>query len=108
MIRFIFGNFKRSIDSRLITYAVSSNDSSINELIDIGSSRFENLYNISLREKKYALLLSRTINREVTVDIDPVLLAGANIWFHLFNHEWKGDVIWLNVCTVIGFFIRMI
>lgn len=85
-----FGNFKRSIDSRLITYAVSSNDSSINELIDIGSSRFENLYNISLREKKYALSLSRTINREVTVDIDPVLLAGANIWFHLFNDEWKG------------------
>ncbi|WP_291589279.1 polysaccharide pyruvyl transferase family protein [Bacteroides sp.] len=85
-----FGNFAHSISSRLITYAVSSNDSSIKELIGVGSSQFDNLCNISLREEKYALLLSKAINREVTVDIDPVLLAGASVWFPLLDDKWKG------------------
>lgn len=85
-----FGNFTYGISSRLITYAVSSNDSSIKELMAVGSSQFENLCNISLREEKYALLLSKAINREVTVDIDPVLLAGASIWLPLLNDKWKG------------------
>ena len=67
--------------TKLIGYAISSNQESIRKIgQDNWNSIFNNFTSISFREKALADLLYKLYGKEVDVCFDPTLLTDINIW----------------------------
>ena len=84
------GQFPHNNTSRIISYAISSNDSSVEELLREKTQELATFHHISMRESKYADIISRRLSKDITVDIDPVLLASPDSWQPLLNKAFEG------------------
>lgn len=90
MDKFYFGSFKRPQHSKLMSYAISSNEKSISQ-IDI--SKLKNIVNLfdvlSFREEYISSLVEHLSGRKNRIDIDPTLLQKADFWKSITNDRWK-------------------
>lgn len=88
--RFYFGDFTCQGGSKLVSYAISSNELSIKLLGKDRLTQYANNFSVlSFREQKIRKLVQEMTNVESRLDIDPTLLAKNSIWDPLINDKWK-------------------
>lgn len=84
------GFFNRKKNSKVAAYAISSNLKSIEcigeALLKDASSNFNNL---SFRESVIAKEISRILKRDVSVHLDPTLIADKKIWTRFLNSKYE-------------------
>lgn len=86
-----WGNFNHG-KAKLFSYAASSD---ICSLDTIGNEQLTALLQkfttISCREKSIAKRIEIITGRQTRIDIDPVLLMGAEFWTPILNKKWKNN-----------------
>lgn len=88
--RTFFGEFKRNNNSKVFSYAISCNNSSIESLLKIKDIDIhKNFKVLSFREENTSKRISEEFKIETRTDIDPTLLADEKIWEPLINKEWS-------------------
>lgn len=84
------GTFKHSPESKILTYAVSTNKES---LLKMGSEKLKtyakNFSSLSFREESFAELFAELTGFKPHVDLDPTLLTENSTWLPLLNNKWK-------------------
>lgn len=85
-----WGDFKKPENSKIIGYAISTNNKSISE---IGENKMfklcQNFNNLSIREESFAKIISKISKRNINTCIDPTLLPNIDVWNKLINDKWK-------------------
>lgn len=83
------GFFKHPINSKVIGYAISTNQRSLQQL---GADRLKrivnNFHKLAMREKSNSLVVKELIGIEPALTVDPTILAPVSIWDSMINHEW--------------------
>lgn len=84
------GNFQHQNNSKIFTYAISSN---VNSLLYIGEKKLKqyacNMEIVSFREVKIGEEFYRLTGLKYRLDIDPTLLTDASLWNNLIIPQWK-------------------
>lgn len=84
------GLFERKSNTRLFTYAVSTN---VEAVENVPSDKWKNCLDsfdiISVREPQVADLLRKKTTYDIRVDSDPTLITNADIWEPLINEKYK-------------------
>lgn len=84
------GFFKHAHESKIIGYAISSNEKSLNIF---GKNRLHEIISnfdfLSVREKFVADFLNEKLDVHVPIVLDPTLLTDSNLWNCLINEKWK-------------------
>lgn len=87
-----WGGFKRNSQTRLYSYAISTNLKSLKSIDEYMwkkvSIQFDNL---SFREKAVANYVQNKIRKDVNVNIDPTLLIDAEVWYDVIDLDCKSD-----------------
>lgn len=85
-----FGYFKRDSNSKVYSYAISCNNSSIESLLQRKDFDIQKNFKIlSFREENAGKKISEKYKIETRIDIDPTLLADEKIWEPLINKGWS-------------------
>ncbi len=86
------GKFNRKHSSKIVGYAISSNQESIEK---VGITEFKknisNFSALSFRESLISDIVFKRSGVESRVDIDPTLLANASIWDSMINKKWANE-----------------
>lgn len=84
------GNFQHPVNSKVLTYAVSTNVQSLLQLGDKKLKHYaQNIDVISFREAKVGKEFRRLTGRDYRIDVDPTLLTDASIWDNLIVPQWR-------------------
>lgn len=87
-----FGNFEHSSNSRVVGYAVSTNEESLKTIKDRGLSEYiKRIDCLSMREKFASDYLERELGIHSHVCLDPTLLTKKETWGHLINDKWANE-----------------
>lgn len=82
-----FGEFNHNAESKVIGYAISSNERSIKKLTSKNIRTIEhNFSSLSFREEKVAKLMEDMLNHKLHVVLDPTLLLKKESWLPIINH----------------------
>ncbi|WP_455674284.1 polysaccharide pyruvyl transferase family protein [Phocaeicola sp.] len=85
-----FGEFEHRKDSKIVGYAISTNQNSLEQIGATSLKKYTNNFtSLSFREKKIATLVNEITGIQPKVVIDPTLLADSSLWNNLINLEWK-------------------
>lgn len=86
------GQFLRGEKSKLFSYAISVNETSINGISEHEWSEIASNFSVlSFREEPMAKKMASIIHREVRTDIDPTLLLDSLQWNNITNDTWKNE-----------------
>ena len=86
------GRFVRNETSKLYSYAISINETSINSVSAQHWLEIANNFSVlSFREESMAQQMSTIIHREIRTDIDPTLLLNSEQWSKITNDSWKNE-----------------
>ena len=84
------GNFQHHINSKVFTYAVSTN---VHSLLQLGSKKLKDYANnidiISFREINVGKEFYNLTEKEYRIDVDPTLLTDASLWNNLIISQWS-------------------
>lgn len=85
------GFFKHSKTSNVFSYAISLNQSSIEEVpIETWKDVVNNFKVLSFREAEIGVEISQITQFPSRIDIDPTLLLDKEKWDSITNNKWKG------------------
>lgn len=85
-----FGNFNKRLSSKVIGYAISTMDGSLESVGKDNLKRYISNFNaLSLREQKYKERLESLIGVSAHVDLDPTLLVNETVWEKIVNENWS-------------------
>ena len=85
-----WGQFKRPIESRLVTYGMSGSESVIEKIGWEKVSEYCNSFDkLSFREEGLTCKISNLIGRHCSTVLDPTIIADANLWEPMINQKWK-------------------
>ena len=85
-----FGEFQKSPDSKVIGYAISSNERSVMKLASHELNMIKkNFSSLSFREEKIKDLISDHLGQHVCVSIDPTLLLKKESWTPVIDNTDK-------------------
>lgn len=86
------GSFKRNSQSKLIGYAISSNQESLNSLEDKRiKTLIENFSLFSMREERNAKLAEQKTGVNIDRCLDPTLLTNTKVWDKITNSKWANE-----------------
>lgn len=86
------GQFVREEKSKLYSYAISINETSISAIPEQEWSKIAcNFKVLSFREEAMAKKMASIIHREIQTDIDPTLLLDSSQWNKITNDYWKSE-----------------
>lgn len=83
-----WGQFKRKRNTKLFSYAISTNMKSLNTIRESSWNKILNEFNnLSFREKNTSDYIKHRTNRNVSVNIDPTLLLERNAWNRILDSK---------------------
>ena len=84
-----YGQFKRPISSRLISYAISGSEKAFSKVGWDNVKRYcENFDALSFREESITHKFEELTGRRCETVLDPTLLTNASLWESLISHKW--------------------
>lgn len=85
-----FGQFRRSANSRLITYAMSGSEKAISQ-VGWGKVKLfcESFDALSFREQSITHKFEELTKRRCETLLDPTLIADVSLWAPLINNKWR-------------------
>lgn len=87
-----FGDFKRNDNSKIIGYAISSNQESIESISSEELKKYSsNFTTLSFRESAISDAVREKSGVDSRVDIDPTLLTDASTWDAMINEKWANE-----------------
>lgn len=85
-----WGSFYRKKESRLLTYAVSTNIDVLKKMPDIEiAALLHNFTHVSVREPEIMEYLRMKTGLDIRVDSDPTLITDINMWKPIINDKYK-------------------
>lgn len=83
------GNINHNINQKIVTYALSANEKSMNEIGDENFITYsKNFTKISFREENIADIFHNMTGRKASICLDPTLLTTERDWKILFDVKW--------------------
>lgn len=88
----LWGQFKRNRNTKLFSYAISTNLKSLKTINESSWSEILNEFsNLSFREKSTSDYIKHRTNRNVDVNIDPTLLLDRNAWNRIIDSKIQDE-----------------
>lgn len=86
------GEFNRNPNAKIIGYAISTNQHSLETLKNEGLDKYlKNFAALSTREKFSAEFILKNYHINVEVCIDPTLLVNSKVWERLVDSKWEKE-----------------